>query len=187
MADRWAVALTASGNAHVFPQDDRFDHLVNNCPCEPADIPVSRGDGTLGWVTKHNERQETTVAHEPHLDHPGEISWYVGHGPAPILGDCPHVACEHRDSHTVAWGPDFEHYELVVCVETGEGKCGGACRGWAAAYPKAGFRADGLPRTRRYGFRAFDAAGEHLTTREERKRHDAEIARDRAVARAAAR
>lgn len=120
---------------------------------------------------------------EPHLDHPGDISWYVGHGPAPILGDCPHVACQHSDTHTVAWGPDFEHYELVVCVEQGEGRCAGACRGWAASYPNAGFRSDGLPRQRVYGFRAFDATAEHRTTREERLAQDTAIRRARVEAR----
>lgn len=118
------------------------------------------------------------MGHEPHLDHPGEITWWVGHGPAPILGDCEHVDCQHRDTATVAHGPDWEHYELVVCIEKGDGKCAGACRGWHAEYPRD-VVPDGMPRTRVYGFRRFDATGEHCTTREERKAEDDRIAADR--------
>ncbi|MBM3315842.1 hypothetical protein FJY71_08425 [candidate division WOR-3 bacterium] len=122
---------------------------------------------------------------EAHLDHPGEITWWVGHGPAPILGDCPHTGCEHRDTSTVAWGPDFEHYELVNCMEQGEGKCGGACRGWYAEYPR-GEVPPGFPPVRWYGFKAYDAAREHSTTREEAEAEKVRIARERAERRLAA-
>lgn len=87
---------------------------------------------------------------EVHLDHPGEVSWFAGHGPAPILGKCEH-RCEHRDTRTVAWGHDFDHYELAVCVEpTG---CNKQCRGWLSQYPgNWGIKAR--------GFQRFDAARE---------------------------
>lgn len=122
---------------------------------------------------------------EAHLDHPGELTWWVGHGPAPILGDCPHVDCAHRDTATVASGPDFEHYELVICMERGAGKCGGRCRGWHAEYPKAE-RPAGFPQHRWHGFKAYDPAGEHFTTREEAEAEKTRIARERAEQRAAA-
>lgn len=122
---------------------------------------------------------------EAHLDHPGEITWFVGHGPAPILGDCPHVGCEHRDTRVIADGPDFEHYELVICTEQGDGKCAGACRGWHAEYPLAEVP-PGFPQHRWYGFRAYDPAGEHYTTRAERQGELDRIARKRAERRLAA-
>jgi hypothetical protein len=56
--------------------------------------------------------------------HPGDVSWHDGHGPARVLGACPH-ACEHRSLGVVGWGPDADRYELVAC----EG-CGGTCRAW---------------------------------------------------------
>lgn len=102
------------------------------------------------------------MGHEAHLDHPGEVSWFVGHGPAPILGPCPHTECGHRSTSVVAWGPDLERYELVVCDDsTG---CDGACRGWLAQ-PHEGHNGHGRP----HHFKRFDADAEHRTTREERK------------------
>lgn len=70
---------------------------------------------------------------EAHLDHPGEWSWFAGCGPHQVVGPCPHIRCSHADMHTVAYGPDFEHYELVTCDVT-DG-CAGGCRGWTAEYP----------------------------------------------------
>lgn len=64
---------------------------------------------------------------EPHLDHPGEISWFAGKGPLPVVGNCPHEQCQHCDAGTVAWGPDWDHYELVECL-------GCRCRGWWAEW-----------------------------------------------------
>lgn len=118
---------------------------------------------------------------EVHLDHPGEMSWWVGHGPAPILGDCPHT-CEHRDTSTVAYGPDYAHYELVVCIEA-DG-CAGACRGWHAVVPLTGPKA-GLAGERWHGFKAFDATREHITTRAERALEDARRDAERDAARLA--
>jgi hypothetical protein len=60
---------------------------------------------------------------EPHLDHPGEVSWFAGFSPAPVLGPCPHGNCEHRDARSIAWGPDWDHYILEECVHC-------HCRGW---------------------------------------------------------
>jgi hypothetical protein len=68
---------------------------------------------------------------EAHVDHPGEMSWFVGHGPAPVIGPCPHTDCQHYGQTVIAWGPDAEHYELVQCDgRNGFDQCDGACRGW---------------------------------------------------------
>jgi hypothetical protein len=70
---------------------------------------------------------------EPHLDHPGEITWFAGHGPAVVLGDCPHDGCSHGLLANIAWGPDFEHYVLDECRDP-DG-CNGRCRAWAEEWP----------------------------------------------------
>lgn len=62
---------------------------------------------------------------EPHLDHPGDVSWWAGKGPVVLEGPCPHD-CPHMDTHTVAWGPSFDRYELVDCLACG-------CRGWVTS------------------------------------------------------
>lgn len=70
---------------------------------------------------------------EVHLDHPGEITWFKSHGPAAVLGDCPHTDCAHDMVGVIAWGPDYDHYVLVRClVENG---CNRQCRAWQAEYP----------------------------------------------------
>lgn len=61
-----------------------------------------------------------------HLDHPGEMHWFSGYGPAPVLGECPHLGCEHRGTSVIAWGPDLEHYELAEC----DMDCDSTCRAW---------------------------------------------------------
>jgi hypothetical protein len=69
------------------------------------------------------------VSSRAYLDHPGELHWFTGHGPATVVGPCPH-SCVHNATSVVAHGPDFEHYELVDCdVRDG---CAGRCRGWVA-------------------------------------------------------
>lgn len=72
---------------------------------------------------------------EPHLDHPGEIHWFSGYGPADVLGPCPHAACQHLGQGTVAWGPSYERYELVDCgsldpAEESNSDCASTCRAW---------------------------------------------------------
>lgn len=70
-----------------------------------------------------------------HVDHPGEISWFHGYGPLPIVGPCPHLDCPHNAQSTIAWGPDYERYELVVCdVDQG---CASWCRAWTDGSPIA--------------------------------------------------
>lgn len=69
---------------------------------------------------------------DAHLDHPGEISWFKGYGPAVILGPCPHE-CPHNAVSDIAWGPDWEHYCLVTC-DVSDG-CDGYCRAWQPEYP----------------------------------------------------
>lgn len=61
------------------------------------------------------------------LDHPGVLKFFVGYGPAPVLGKCPHE-CKHNMLSVIAYGPDWEHYELLTC-DAPEG-CNGECRGW---------------------------------------------------------
>jgi len=70
---------------------------------------------------------------EVHLDHPGDVSWFAGHGPLPVIGPCPHDTCEHTIIPTIGYGPDFEHYCLVRCDDPNG--CAGQCRGWTAEYP----------------------------------------------------
>lgn len=65
---------------------------------------------------------------EPHLDHPGETSWWASHGPLPVLGPCPHGSCPHLDTTCIADGPDWKHYTLNRCVMP-DG-CNGECRAW---------------------------------------------------------
>lgn len=59
------------------------------------------------------------------VDVPGGVKFFEGHGPAPVLGPCPHD-CEHRHQTVIAWGPDWERYELIECDQV----CAGRCRGW---------------------------------------------------------
>ena len=107
---------------------------------------------------------------EAHLDHPGEVSWYVGHGPAPVLGPCPHDDCRHLGLSVIAWGPDLERYELDVCgLPTDTEGCAGACRSWQPDHPLVITEPDGS--LRNVGtFMHVDVAREHHTTREERER-----------------
>lgn len=73
---------------------------------------------------------------DPHLDHPGEVSWFPGKGPAQVLGPCPHTRCPHNAGAAIAWGPDLEHYTLDECrVGPEVGGCDGQCRSWAAEVP----------------------------------------------------
>lgn len=65
---------------------------------------------------------------EAHLDHPGEISWFSGYGPAPVIGPCPHTTCPHNMGGNIAWGPDMAHYTLDQC-DVADG-CNGHCRAW---------------------------------------------------------
>lgn len=67
------------------------------------------------------------------IDHPDEVvHWFACYPQAqrerPVIGDCPHE-CEHRAYSVVAYGPNLEHYELVVCDDDG---CAGNCRAWLA-------------------------------------------------------
>lgn len=64
---------------------------------------------------------------EAHLDHPGEISWYKGYGPAAVLGPCEHT-CPHNAQSVIGWGPTMDRYELAQC-DVPEG-CASACRAW---------------------------------------------------------
>lgn len=65
---------------------------------------------------------------ERHLDHPGDLHWFRGYGPAQIIGPCPHAGCRHHAQSVIAHGPDLTRYELVVCEVDAE--CAGQCRAW---------------------------------------------------------
>jgi hypothetical protein len=72
---------------------------------------------------------------EAHLDHPGDIHWFKSHGPAPVLGPCPHTACKHLGQGVIAWGPSMERYELVACgsinpTDQADDDCAMHCRAW---------------------------------------------------------
>lgn len=69
---------------------------------------------------------------ETHLDHPGEIRWFAGYGPAPVIGPCEHD-CPHDMTSSIAHGPDFDHYTLTEC----NAECAGHCRAWTVEYPPA--------------------------------------------------
>jgi hypothetical protein len=66
---------------------------------------------------------------EPHLDHPGDFHWFSGYGPSLVVGPCPHGDCKHWGKSVIAWGPDYQRYELVTCDDD-EG-CNGYCRAWS--------------------------------------------------------
>jgi hypothetical protein len=90
---------------------------------------------------------------EAHLDHPGEITWFAGHGPAAVLGDCPHT-CAHTMIRNIAWGPDHGHYTLNECIVPGG--CDGRCRAWAEEWPPP--HSAHRPKHRLGKFRLVDAA-----------------------------
>lgn len=62
------------------------------------------------------------------LDNPGDVRWFSGHGPAPVVGLCPHAGCQHFGQAVIAWGPDLTRYELVRCDDAAG--CAGRCRAW---------------------------------------------------------
>jgi hypothetical protein len=41
---------------------------------------------------------------------------------------------------TIAEGPDFDHYTLVVCAVNGPGGCNHECRAWTVEHPPAAQR-----------------------------------------------
>jgi hypothetical protein len=42
-------------SAHVVPRDDAIDHDTNDeCICIPRSDPVTRVDGSVGWVVVHH-------------------------------------------------------------------------------------------------------------------------------------
>lgn len=61
-----------------------------------------------------------------YLDHPGDVHWFSGYGPAAVTGECPHPDCPHNGLTVIAWGPDVDRYELMAC----DSECGGGCRAW---------------------------------------------------------
>lgn len=73
---------------------------------------------------------------DPHLDHPGEVSWFKGEGPAQVLGPCPHSDCRHLGTGVIGWGPSMARYELVACgsidpADESPSDCAMTCRAWS--------------------------------------------------------
>lgn len=44
-----------TGPVHVYPLKDIIEHVTDggDCPCGPVTEPVVRGDGSVGWLIKH--------------------------------------------------------------------------------------------------------------------------------------
>jgi hypothetical protein len=58
----------------------------------------------------------------------GEIAWYKGYGPSPVVGPCPHPDCRHHAKSAIAWGPSLQRYVLAQCDVPAH--CDGGCRAW---------------------------------------------------------
>lgn len=44
-----------SGDLHVHPVGDLIEHdLEGDCPCGPTAQPVTRDDGSIGWMQVHH-------------------------------------------------------------------------------------------------------------------------------------
>jgi hypothetical protein len=85
------------------------------------------GTGWPAWA--EHQRQAGKI----HVDQPGEIRWFSGHGPRAVVGPCPHITCRHLAQGVIAWGPDYERYELIECT----GECARRCRAWTDGGPVA--------------------------------------------------
>ena len=50
---------------HVVPVGDLIEHvLTGDCPCGPADKPVERDDGSVGWLVVHHSLDGRELAEE---------------------------------------------------------------------------------------------------------------------------
>ena len=83
----------------------------------------------MSWVEQQRR------AGKIHVDKPGEIKWFAGYGPRAVIGPCPHIGCRHHAQAVIAWGPDYERYELVECNVSEH--CAGRCRAWTDGGPIA--------------------------------------------------
>lgn len=73
---------------------------------------------------------------EAYLDHPGEITWFKGKGPLPVLGPCQHSECRHLGQNVIGWGPSVERYVIVACgsidpADESPSDCAMTCRAWS--------------------------------------------------------
>lgn len=55
----WRYHVDGELPVHVWPEGDLIAHDVDDergeeCVCLPRPIPVSRGDGSVGWLAKHS-------------------------------------------------------------------------------------------------------------------------------------
>lgn len=52
---RWHVGRDHTGEVHVTPLRDLIDHPPDTeCVCGPTAEPVTRHDGSMGWVHTHH-------------------------------------------------------------------------------------------------------------------------------------
>jgi hypothetical protein len=64
------------------------------------------------------------MGYEVAVDLPGEVWWFKSdpeEGDRRPVGSCPHTGCRHTGQSVVAWGPDLDHYELIVCDDDNPG------------------------------------------------------------------
>lgn len=57
MRDPFDVSdLDGTGPVHVYPVNDLVAHDTDGrpCVCGPADVPVERDDGSMGWMVVHH-------------------------------------------------------------------------------------------------------------------------------------
>lgn len=53
----WRYHTDGALPVHVWPEGDLVGHDVDSdddCACLPQSIPVSGGDGSLGWILRHS-------------------------------------------------------------------------------------------------------------------------------------
>lgn len=46
--------MTAYHTLHIRPCDDLIEHTWDDCPCGPTAEPVTRPDGSIGWLYIHH-------------------------------------------------------------------------------------------------------------------------------------
>lgn len=95
---------------------------------------VCPGETTTQQLTQNVPNWYDGGMANAHLDHPGEIRWFRGYGPRPVLGPCHHHNCRHLGVSVIADGPSYERYVLVQCDGEGHPRGGPTCQGWCRAW-----------------------------------------------------
>jgi hypothetical protein len=56
----------ATNTLHVHPLRDLIEHeLTDDCPCGPRQQPVTREDGSVGWLVVHSSLDGREKHEEP--------------------------------------------------------------------------------------------------------------------------